>query len=200
MSSARKHRTVRVLPVMLVTCAVAAATLTATAHSSQSAATAAPPTAPAAPAPAAEVHAMPAARTVGATTRTAKAAPDRRTKKKASRNSLRPSAAPYRFATKKFNKWYAKRYIAVRYGWHRKQMRCLAPMWGKESAWNERAHNNGSGAHGIPQAMPGQKMAKFGKNWRTNPMTQIKWGAYYIKAVYKTPCRAWSFWRSHRWY
>ena len=66
--------------------------------------------------------------------------------------------------------------MAYRYSWHKKQYRCLAVMWGKESAWNEKAHNGSSGAHGIPQAMPGSKMAKFGANWRSNPTTQIKWG------------------------
>ncbi len=124
--------------------------------------------------------------------------PDR--KERASRKTVRASASPFKFATTKFNKWYAKRFMKVRYDWKRAQFRCLAPLWGKESAWNERAHNGSSGAHGIPQAMPGSKMASTGKDWRTNPMTQIKWGLRYIKAVYKTPCRAWSHWRSRHWY
>lgn len=127
-------------------------------------------------------------------------AADRAPATRASRSSFRPSAAPYRFASKRFNHWYAKRYMAYRYSWHKKQYRCLAVMWGKESAWNEKAHNGSSGAHGIPQAMPGSKMAKFGANWRSNPTTQIKWGLSYIRGVYKSPCRAWSFWKSHRWY
>ena len=123
-----------------------------------------------------------------------------RASRSSSRASFRPSNAPYRFASKRFNHWYAKRYMAYRYSWHSKQYRCLAVMWGKESAWNEKAHNGSSGAHGIPQAMPGSKMATFGANWRSNPTTQIKWGLSYIRGVYKSPCRAWSFWRSHSWY
>jgi hypothetical protein len=131
---------------------------------------------------------------------TAEAAKQARAKKRHSRASFRPSAAPYRFASKRFNRWYAKRYMAYKYHWHRKQFRCLSPLWGKESAWNERAHNSASGAHGIPQAMPGSKMAKYGKRWRTNPTIQVKWGLSYIKGVYRSPCRAWSFWGSHHWY
>lgn len=130
----------------------------------------------------------------------AEAARQARLKKRASRSSVRPSASPYRFASKRFNRWYAKRYMAYKYRWHRQQFRCLAPLWGKESAWNERAHNSSSGAHGIPQAMPGSKMAKYGKSWRTNPIVQVKWGLAYIHGVYHSPCRAWSFWRSHHWY
>lgn len=126
------------------------------------------------------------------------AAPDR--KDRASRKTVRASASPFKFATTKFNKWYAKRYMKVRYDWKRAQFRCLAPLWGKESAWNERAHNGSSGAHGIPQAMPGSKMASVAKDWRRNPMTQIKWGLKYIKAVYESPCRAWSHWKSRHWY
>lgn len=128
------------------------------------------------------------------------AAEHARATKRASRASFRPSASPYRFASKRFNRWYARRYMAYKYKWNRNQFRCIAPLWGKESAWNERAHNPSSGAHGIPQASPGSKMAKYGRSWRTNPTVQIKWGLAYIHGVYRTPCGAWSFWRNHHWY
>ncbi|HEY7484209.1 MAG TPA: lytic transglycosylase domain-containing protein [Streptosporangiaceae bacterium] len=76
----------------------------------------------------------------------------------------------------------------------------LLQIWTHESHWNERAHNPSSGAHGIPQALPGSKMASAGPNWQTNSATQIAWGLSYIKARYTDPCGAWSFWQSHHWY
>jgi hypothetical protein len=69
---------------------------------------------------------------------------------------------------------------------------CLNKLWNKESGWNARAENKGSGAYGIPQALPGRKMSSAGSDWRTNPATQIRWGLDYIKGRYHTPCRAWS--------
>jgi hypothetical protein len=77
---------------------------------------------------------------------------------------------------------------------------CLVNLWNKESGWNEKASNRGSGAYGIPQALPGSKMASVGADWRTNPVTQIKWGLGYIKGRYKTPCGAWSHFQSKGWY
>jgi hypothetical protein len=72
------------------------------------------------------------------------------------------------------------------------QFPCLDKLWKKESGWNYRAENRGSGAYGIPQALPGKKMASAGADWKTNPATQIKWGLGYIKGRYNTPCGAWS--------
>lgn len=80
------------------------------------------------------------------------------------------------------------------------QMPCLDRLWTKESGWNHKAQNASSGAYGIPQALPGDKMAVYGSDWRTNPVPQIKWGLNYIKSRYDTPCGAWSFWQSHNWY
>lgn len=77
---------------------------------------------------------------------------------------------------------------------------CLDQLWQHESGWDPRAFNASSGAYGIPQALPGTKMAVAGSDWRTNPATQIIWGLGYIAARYGTPCAAWSFWQSHRWY
>jgi transglycosylase-like protein with SLT domain len=72
------------------------------------------------------------------------------------------------------------------------QFGCLNKLWNKESGWNHRAENPSSGAYGIPQAYPGNKMSSAGADWRNNPATQIKWGLGYIKGRYKSPCGAWS--------
>jgi hypothetical protein len=76
---------------------------------------------------------------------------------------------------------------------------CLKPMWSNESGWSVTAANP-SGAYGIPQALPGDKMASAGSDWRTSASTQIKWGLGYIKDRYGTPCDAWSFWQQHSYY
>ena len=77
---------------------------------------------------------------------------------------------------------------------------CLDKIWNKESGWNHRAENKGSGAYGIPQALPGSKMKSAGADWKTSPATQIKWGLGYIKGKYDSPCGAWSYWSSHHSY
>jgi hypothetical protein len=53
------------------------------------------------------------------------------------------------------------------------------------------AENASSGAYGIPQSLPGSKMASAGADWQTDATTQIRWGLGYIKSVYGTPCAAW---------
>jgi hypothetical protein len=80
------------------------------------------------------------------------------------------------------------------------QFPCLDKLWARESGWNYKATNAGSGAFGIPQALPGSKMAKFGDDWETNPATQIKWGLNYIEGRYDTPCGAWSHSQDTGWY
>lgn len=80
------------------------------------------------------------------------------------------------------------------------QFPCLDKLWKRESGWNYKATNSGSGAFGIPQALPGSKMAKFGDDWRTNPATQIKWGLDYIEGRYDTPCGAWEHSEDTGWY
>jgi hypothetical protein len=74
--------------------------------------------------------------------------------------------------------------------WNNSQISCLNQLWNGESHWNFQAHNYRSGAHGIPQALPATKMEIVSTDWRTNPVTQIKWGLSYIKARYGTPCKA----------
>jgi hypothetical protein len=79
------------------------------------------------------------------------------------------------------------------------QFGCLNNIWTRESGWRYNAEN-ASGAYGIPQALPGSKMASAGSDWQTNPATQIKWGLGYIKSIYGTPCSAWAFWQSNGYY
>jgi hypothetical protein len=71
------------------------------------------------------------------------------------------------------------------------QWPCLYDLWQRESGWNVYAENAASGAYGIPQSLPGYKMQSSGKDWQTNPATQINWGLGYIKGTYGTPCHAW---------
>jgi resuscitation-promoting factor RpfB len=85
------------------------------------------------------------------------------------------------------------------FGFSTDQFGCLNNIWSRESGWRYNAEN-ASGAYGIPQALPGSKMASAGADWQTDPTTQIKWGLGYIKGTYGTPCDAWSFWQAHGWY
>jgi hypothetical protein len=86
------------------------------------------------------------------------------------------------------------------FGWSSSEFGCLQSLWNAESGWNPSASNPISGAYGIPQALPGSKMASAGADWQTNPATQIKWGLGYIKQVYGSPCAAWSHEQSSGWY
>jgi hypothetical protein len=78
------------------------------------------------------------------------------------------------------------------FGFGTDQWSCLYSLWERESTWNVYAENAASGAYGIPQSLPGDKMASAGADWQTDAATQIKWGLGYIKQVYGTPCGAWS--------
>lgn len=86
------------------------------------------------------------------------------------------------------------------FGWNPKTyFSCLDNIWTRESGWRYNAEN-ASGAYGIPQALPGSKMATAGADWQTNPATQIKWGLGYIQGRYGDPCSAWSYWQAHGYY
>lgn len=87
-----------------------------------------------------------------------------------------------------------------RYGWGADQFQCLDSLWTKESGWDYRAVNPNGGATGIPQALPGSKMASVGADWQTNASTQVAWGLQYIKGSYGTPCSAWSHSQAVNWY
>ena len=78
------------------------------------------------------------------------------------------------------------------FGFSDSQWSCLYDLWERESTWNVYAENAASGAYGIPQSLPGDKMASVGSDWQTNATTQIRWGLGYIKSVYGTPCGAWA--------
>ena len=89
--------------------------------------------------------------------------------------------------------------MVAQHGWGSDQFSCLVSLWNKESGWRTDATNS-SGAYGIPQALPGDKMASVGSDWQTNPATQITWGLNYISSVYGTPCAAWAHSQANNWY
>ncbi|MEU4287982.1 hypothetical protein AB0E63_07155 [Kribbella sp. NPDC026596] len=86
------------------------------------------------------------------------------------------------------------------HGWGPGQFTCLEKLWNKESRWKVSADNPTSSAYGIPQALPGNRMAAYGSDWRTNPVTQIKWGLDYIEDAYGSPCSAWAHSQAKGWY
>ena len=86
------------------------------------------------------------------------------------------------------------------YGWSSGQFSCLVSLWNQESGWNVYATNPTSGAYGIPQALPGSKMASAGPDWQTDAATQIRWGLSYIQSLYGSPCGAWAHEEADGWY
>jgi len=86
------------------------------------------------------------------------------------------------------------------YGWSSSQFSCLDSLWNEESGWNVSASNPASGAYGIPQALPGSKMASAGPDWQSDAATQIRWGLGYIQGTYRSPCAAWSHEQADGWY
>ncbi|WP_081322928.1 phospholipase [Microbacterium testaceum] len=109
------------------------------------------------------------------------------------------AAALARVNTPDGAKAFAAQLAADQYGWGEDQFSCLSSLWTKESGWNYQAYNP-SGATGIPQSLPGDKMASFGSDWATNAATQIKWGLDYISRGYGTPCAAWGHSQATNWY
>ena len=94
----------------------------------------------------------------------------------------------------------AKSILLDEYGFNEKQYNCLNQLWTQESSWNYKSRNKKSGAHGIPQALPASKMNVVSTDWRTNPVTQIRWGLRYISIRYETPCKAWAKHKRSNWY
>ena len=86
------------------------------------------------------------------------------------------------------------------YGWSSSQFSCLDSLWNQESGWNVFASNPTSGAYGIPQALPGSKMASAGPDWQSDAATQIRWGLGYIQGLYGSPCGAWAHEQADGWY
>jgi hypothetical protein len=97
-------------------------------------------------------------------------------------------------------KYVARTIMESDYSWGADQYGCLNRLWTKESHWNYKAHNYRSGAHGIAQALPAIKMEVVGSDWRTNPVTQIRWGLRYIDIRYETPCKAWAKFKRSKYY
>jgi outer membrane biosynthesis protein TonB len=86
------------------------------------------------------------------------------------------------------------------YGWAPDQMQCLQTLWTKESDWTTTATNPSSGAYGIVQSLPAEKMASAGADYLTNYRTQINWGLDYIQERYQSPCGALNFHYANNWY
>jgi hypothetical protein len=107
-------------------------------------------------------------------------------------------------ATKKRKKALTPRQIARRmlrsFHWRGWQFKYLNRLWSRESSWNVHASNPYSGAYGIPQAVPGSKMATAGPNWTRSARTQIRWGLRYIRAMYGSPYWAWQHEAATGWY
>jgi hypothetical protein len=122
---------------------------------------------------------------------------DERSKETASRSKNRETIPD---SNVEANKAFAKSYMESKYSWDKDQHSCLVNLWNRESGWRHTADNPTSSAYGIPQSLPGSKMASAGADWRTNPETQIKWGLKYIKHRYETPCGAWGAFKQKGWY
>jgi hypothetical protein len=115
--------------------------------------------------------------------------------------TFRPIAtlASAAISQRRANQHTAQRMIP-RFGWGKRQWTPLNKLWNRESGWNKYAQNPYSGAYGIPQAVPGNKMASAGNHWRTNATTQIRWGLRYIKSRYGRPRVAWDHELAYGWY
>jgi hypothetical protein len=121
----------------------------------------------------------------------ARAAADRSATQAVQRDAVTgPSGSPEQVAQQ----------LLGQFGWSASQFSCLDPLWAQESGWNVTAENPSSGAYGIPQALPGSKMASAGADWATDAATQIRWGLTYIKSLYGSPCGAWAHEEADGWY
>jgi hypothetical protein len=90
----------------------------------------------------------------------------------------------------------ARQILANKFSYGDDQFACFSWIISRESNWDPQATNRSSGAYGLPQALPGTKMASAGADWQTNPATQIIWGVQYMKTRYGSPCDAKSHWES----
>lgn len=97
-------------------------------------------------------------------------------------------------------KAFTELFIKTNYGWGAEEFKCIDQLFEKESNWRWNANNPVSSAYGIPQALPGSRMAEIASDWKTNPATQIKWGAKYISDRYGSPCAALDKALSRGWY
>lgn len=120
----------------------------------------------------------------------------------AKKRAKKSSRSLPRAGTPSASRAYAKAYIRTKYGWGATQMSCLTSLWNRESGWRYRASNPNGRYHGIPQTSSAVWRAAgyTTAQYKSSPAIQIKVGTKYVKSRYGTPCRAWSFWRSHHWY
>jgi hypothetical protein len=139
-------------------------------------------------------------RTLSAIRKNAKARTHRAKAK--SQRKPRVSRGESRFGSPAAAKRYARAYIKDAYGWNSRQMSCLTLMWERESNWNYRASNPNGRYHGIPQTSSAvwQAHGYSRAEYMGSAAVQIKVGTRYIKGRYGSPCKAWSFWKSHHWY
>ncbi len=196
--------------------ATAAVTVTATvalgavgiapSDAAETAAVTAAASAPANPAPSVSEIAIAAQRAETAASRAAQQRSDIKAREAAAAKAKAKKAAAARKAKALANAQKNPKAVAQSllgdYGFGSGQWQCLETLWTGESGWKYTAANTGSGAYGIPQALPGSKMGTIGADWRTNPATQIRWGLQYIKATYGSPCAALGAWNSRypHWY
>ena len=94
----------------------------------------------------------------------------------------------------------AKEITTNKYKWSSTEFSCLNQLWTKESNWNYQARNPRTGAHGIPQAYPANRMEIISSDWRKNPVTQMRWGLRYIEIRYDNPCKAWKKFKRSNYY
>lgn len=132
----------------------------------------------------------------------AKAAALAKKRQEAAERAARAAARKRIFANAQEDPKSAARLLLPEYGFGQEQWPCLDQLWIGESNWRWWVANPSSGAYGIPQSLPAEKMATVGADWRTSPVTQIRWGLDYIKRSYGSPCTALDRWqsRSPHWY
>lgn len=125
-------------------------------------------------------------------------------KSKKKKTKTRKNSILYKQTTHiKYNKGIIQSYahnLVLSYGWSEYDFECLVKLWNRESSWNPNAVNRRSGACGIPQSLPCNKMASFGKDYQINYKIQIKWGLNYIKNRYGSPSGAWQHSQRTGWY
>ncbi len=113
---------------------------------------------------------------------------------------LAPAASAASAASSALTPRQIARQMLGSFGWSQRQFPYLNWLWDAESGWNVYAQNPYSGAYGIPQALPGAKMAAAGPGWRSSARTQIRWGLRYIRSTYGSPRLAWDYEVADGWY
>ena len=125
---------------------------------------------------------------------------ERIAQEEAAREAARRNANPTGSQSVAALQEYAHDLVINSYGWSEDDYWALVNLWNRESGWDIYCYNTSSGATGIPQALPGNKMASEGDDWETNGETQIRWGLKYIQGRYGSPSGAWGHFLSHNWY